>query len=302
MRARRCGGCGAPLPDSDEGERPTCQFCGMVHDPTAYGHGLHIAIETPLARRGANTAVAIISVVFLIAVLAPLGFVFMQWRASTVLSRSSMPTAFKAPVATARTPRELHDLPRGNHDLDVAAPPGGYGAVDAVTTLPWALAIAQAWSADARLERIDLERMRPDGTVNAQDDAEARIMYRFVSPAQSEELLKRAELSEKAEVNTGLWVKLSAGRPQVYANYTTAAFVRMLERTKGRLPAHPASLPLATLVTRPGVQRALKPVPFYKGYLIHLEHEGWVWYFSTLANEGFPRVRARDGASYPYGR
>jgi hypothetical protein len=313
MRARRCGGCGAPLPDSEEGERITCQFCGMVHDPTSSAIR-QIVVGRPVLRPGANPAVAIISVVFLIAVLAPLAFVFMQWRAASAVTstvirppgpyvpRPSTRTPFTPPTAVKRTPRDLHDLSRGHHELDVAPPPGGYGALDAVTALPWALAIAQAWTPDARLERIDVERLRPDGTVNAADDAESRVQYRFQSPSRNEELMRRAELTANAEVNTGLWVRLSDGKPQVYVNYTTAPFVRMTARVKGPLPAHPASLPLTTLLTRPGAQRALKPVPFYSGYMIHVEGEGWVWYFSSLANETFPRLRARDGASYPYGR
>ena len=43
-------------------------------------------------------------------------------------------------------------------------------------------------------------------------------------------------------------------------------------------------------------------VPFLSGYPIHIADKGWVWYFSTLAGGGKPRVRAGDGAVWPYPR
>jgi hypothetical protein len=305
MQARRCAGCGAPLPDTDHGERPTCRFCGLVHDATSPSWpSMPLVMETAAPPRTGRGAVAIISTVFLIAVLAPLAFVYVQWRAGQALAPLRTLTSTTAALTKkARTPRELRDVPRGYHDLDVSPPPGGYGAIDAVATLPWALTIAQAWSGDARLERIDIDRLRPDGTVNAADDSEARVTYRFVSPARTDALFRQAELSAKAEANIGLWVRVSEGRPQVYADYSAAQLARILQRVKTSPAAdHPAALPLTALVARPSVRRVLKPVPFYKGYLIHIEREGWVWYLSTLANEGFPRVRARDGAPYPYPR
>jgi hypothetical protein len=60
-------------------------------------------------------------------------------------------------------------------------------------------------------------------------------------------------------------------------------------------------LPLTTLV--PALQRVERyRAPFLKGYLIHLDDEGWVWYFSPLSGESLPRVRASDGKPWPYRR
>jgi hypothetical protein len=61
-------------------------------------------------------------------------------------------------------------------------------------------------------------------------------------------------------------------------------------------------LPLAKLVALPAVEKLSGGAPFLSGYLIYLDDEGWVWYFSTLAGESKPRVRARDGAVWPYQR
>lgn len=301
MKARRCGGCGAPLPDLDEFERATCRFCGMIHDPAtadAGGAPVHIAIEAPGVRRAARGAMAIVAIVFLISVLTPLAFIYVQWRASNAIAPlvSKIPTS----VRKTRTTSELKDLPRGYQDLDTTAPPGGYAAVDAVTTLPWALTIAQAWSADARLDRIDVERMRPDGLVNAADDTEAAVTYRFTSPGRGDELRRRAETSGKAELDTAFWVRLTGGRAQVIAHHNSVAMASAMDRLDGRTPGHPVALPLGELVARPGAKRTLKPLPFYRGYMIHNASEGWVWYFSSLANESFTRLRARDAAAWPY--
>jgi hypothetical protein len=274
----------------------------MTHDPaTTAGTPIQISIEHPAVRRGARGAIAIISIVFQIAVLTPLGFVYMQWRATSAFTplRSAIATSSSS-LKKTRTTSDLRDLPRGFHTLETTAPPGGYAAVDAVSALPWALAIAQAWSADARIERIDVDRMRPDGAVNAQDDAEASVTYRFTSPDRSAELQRRAETSAKAELDDGFWVRLSGGRAQVIAHYNSASFSSAMERVKGRAPEHPVALPLTELVTRPGAKRTLRPLPFYRGYMIHSRGEGWVWYFSTLGNESFTRMRARDAAPYPY--
>jgi hypothetical protein len=302
MKARRCGGCGAALPDPDEFERSTCQFCGMTHDAaTPGGASIQIAIETPETRRFARGAIVVISLVFLISVLAPLAFIYMQWRASSALAplRAFVSTSTSS-VKKTRTTSNLRDLPRGFHELETTAPPGGYASVDAVSALPWALAIAQAWSGDARIARIDVERMRPDGAVNAQDDAEASVTYRFASPGRGEELQRRAETSGQAELDSEFWVRLNGGRAQVIAHYNSAGVARVMDRGPGRTPGHPVALPLTEFVSRPGAKRTLKPLPFYRGYMIYSPGEGWVWYFSTLANETFTRMRARDAAPYPY--
>lgn len=274
MQARRCAGCGAPLPDADEFDRATCRFCGLSHDAAgAPGQPIQIAIDLPPVRRTARVAIIAITMVFLFAVLTPLAFVYLQWRAASALTpAASLASRVTGAAKKAFTTSELRDLPRGFHDLDTTPPPGGYGAVDAVSALPWALAIAQAWSEDARIDRIDVERMRPDGVVNAADDAEASVTYRFLSTTRLAELQRRAQTSSRAELDTGFWVKLSSGRAQVFADRNSASFAR----SAGAAPAHPVALPLAALVARPGAKRALLPVPFYKGYMIHNAREGWV--------------------------
>lgn len=65
--------------------------------------------------------------------------------------------------------------------MDVAPPSGGYSALEPLQALPWALGMAQAWRGDAILLKANWFRMRPDGTLDVAQDADARIAYVFIS-------------------------------------------------------------------------------------------------------------------------
>jgi hypothetical protein len=72
------------------------------------------------------------------------------------------------------------------------------------------------------------------------------------------------------------------------------------ERHAAALPP-PVSLPLAEILEHARRGRGFEDKPYYAGYLIHLPREGWVWYFRAVSGTtGYPRVRARDGKTYPY--
>lgn len=302
MNARRCQGCAAPLPEADAAESQRCPFCGLVHEPRSTGPDERRAVHVHTAKvsdRAAGRLVRWIvggAVVLTLATLVPVIIaMYAGWRVAS----SVMPDALSAvPTALSTSPRtlqQLRDLPAGFHALvEVAAPTGGYGTLDAVTALPWALTIAQAWAPDARLERIDLARMRQDGTLNVQDDPEASVTFRFKSPARVAAHREQARLSSSTESGVGLWVRVKSGKPEVFSDVARVS-------TSGEEPApHPSAMPLSELVTRPAARALLADAPFFNGYMIHLPDEGWVWYFSTLANEPRPRIRARDAAVWPY--
>lgn len=249
-------------------------------------------------RRVARWVFGIIGFAVLIALVPLVMGLFVAWRAVDAVVPAVRTAVDNTPAAPVRrTTAALKDLPRGYHALDVAPPTGGYSALDAVGALPWAVAIAQAWEPDARITRIDVDRLRPDGTINVADDAEAVLRYRFVSARRAESLRQQARLRSDAEEAVGFWVQVKAGQPQVFADVTRASSLRDDE-----LPGYPDSLGLPQLFARPAVRAQAADLPFLKGYLIALPREGWVWYFSSLANESRPRVRARDGAVWPYAR
>jgi hypothetical protein len=273
-----------------------------VHDPRsgADGKAPEVHVHTvDLRGTGGGRAVRWIVggvIVLLLATLVPIvAAMYAGWRVASSVLPDGMAT-LSSPLSTStRTLEQLKDLPAGFHAIDVAPPSGGYGALDAVAQVPWALTIAQAWAPDARLERIDVARMRPDGTINVQDDGEASVTYRFRSPAKVAAHREQARLSSSTESNVGLWIRVKGGKPEVYSD------VARVTMPRDEQPApHPSVMPLPELMKLPPVRAALADAPFLNGYMIHLPDEGWAWYFSTLANESRPRIRARDAAVWPY--
>jgi hypothetical protein len=282
----------------------------MVHDPdgAAAGPSSAPAPTAPPPIRIIGFPLARLSLlVFLLANVVPV--VLMVYSAVTTgrMADASLERASTALASLARRSVAasgavrldgLHDLGAGFHELSVSPPAGGYANFDAVVQLPWAVTIAQAWAGDARLQRIDVGRVHPDGLVNAQDDGEAEVTYRFVSADRVEELRRRADLSSKAELPTEFWVRVQNGTPQVIAPATMAAMLHVRD-LDGPPPAHPQALSLAETFKRlTGSPRF--SAPFYRGYLIFLKNEGWVWYFSALSGSSLPRVRAIDARAYPY--
>lgn len=298
MNARRCQGCAAPLPDGDGPDARRCRFCGLTHDP-AGRTGERVVQQIHISRSGGRTGrwvVAIVLLALVIALVPAIAGLYAGWRAVNMVSSTAV-----APSGSAKGPRmvpaDLRTAAAGVHDLDAAPPAGGYAAVDAVAALPWALSIAQGWEKDARLERIDVNRMRPDGTANVADDHEAVIRYRFLSPGREATLAEQSKLTASARGTTSLFVSVERGAPRAQVIESRATRAR-----SEALPPHPAVLSLPRLVARDAVGRLLSGVPFVNGYLIHNSGEGWVWYFSTLAGEPKPRVRAHDGAVWPFRR
>lgn len=304
MQARRCQGCAAPLPDAAPDEVVRCPFCGLRHDPQDARAAQAVRIDVAPGRRSApRWVLALVAVIVLATIVPVIVGLVIAWRAAdTATAIYTRATSSSTPATSAtreavRTTADLEDLPFGHHALDVAPPPGGYAAVDAMAVLPWALAIAQAWEDDARLERIDVERLHPDGTINVQDDADATLRYRFTSPRRANGLREQARLRADAEASTAFWVTVKDGRPQVFADSSRAAMVR-----DDTPPPYPSALGVPELFQRPAVRALSADLPYLNGYLIWLEREGWAWYFSSLANESRPRVRAVDGAVWPYTR
>lgn len=300
MKARRCQGCGAPLPDADPAEPVRCTFCDLRHDRSGPGSG-GVSVSIGAASRPAPRWVFwLITAIVLLAVIPTAIGIFVAWRAANAVAPLVSEAVTRTPTRpAARTTADLHDLPGGHHALDVAPPAGGYGAVDPIAALPWAVAIAQAWDTGARLTRIDVSRLRPDGTINVQDDATATLRYRFMSPGRAEALRQQGRLRADAEAVVGFWVTVETGQVRAFGDATRATSLR-----DTALPTHPQALALPALFARPAVQRLADGLPFLNGYLIAIEREdwNWAWYFSSLANESLPRVRARDGAVWPYGR
>jgi hypothetical protein len=251
---------------------------------------------------GARLAMA----VFLAAILVPAGLMIysaVRGGEPLVLVRTAA-DAITAAATTGRaapaalTLEELGDLSPGYHTLETPPPPSGYASFDAVIAMPWAQAIAQAWVGDARLDRVDVAGVRPDGLIDVAKDQDAEVTYRFVSPDRIKELRRRADLSANANVPTEFWIRVKSGEASVVAPATPAALLAFRDH-EGLAPEPPRALPLAAMFTKLTTRSPFK-APFYRGYLMYTEGEGWVWYFSTMAGETLPRVRSTDGKVFPY--
>src|SRR5688572_20351386 len=177
MKALRCQGCGAALPDLKGLESLRCRFCGLAHDPASSRSSeitvAQVHVSTASLKRPLRWIVAIVVLIAIGSLVPVIAGLYFGWRAVSTAATNAAAT-----VATARNtskparlaPADLRAAAGGTYELDAAPPAGGFAAVDAISALPWALTLAQSWSPDARLERIDVTRMRPDGTVNVQDD------------------------------------------------------------------------------------------------------------------------------------
>ena len=296
--ARRCQGCGATLGEPAPGSAVvTCRFCGLAHDSvTAFpsSHAAAVVIGTPRPARRANRAVLVIVliVVAAIAVGALVPAIFGVWVAKSALERVAPATAARVEEPTrAMPPVELAALTKGGgwKVLATDPPAGGFADFDPVASLPWALAIARAWASEAVVTRVDIGRVSATGAVDL--SGEHSSGYRFASPGRHQQWITETDAGGRPVTATGLMLQI------------TGTEVRALpheERVEPVAPP-PVSLPLAEILERARRNPAFADKPYYAGYLIHLRREGWVWYFRGLGtSSGFPRVRARDGRTYPY--
>jgi hypothetical protein len=300
-RARRCAGCGGPLPDSPAGAATvTCPFCGIVNDlpsrapaPQPIVVTLDVGKAAAQLGRGAKIAVGIGLGV------AGLVIAFGVLRAVRPITGALEDVRRQADAMDERmralAPAELATVGEsGWRAVTAPAPPGGWTAFDPVRGLGWATTIARAWAGDATLTRIDVSRASAAGVVNLAGELEDSVGYRFVSPARIADWERRADREVNAQAAYELMMRIA--REKVTANVVSGR-----PSTRERTVRDPDSLPLAEVLARARKNARFGDYPFYAGYLIHLDREGWVWYLSSLSGrESMPRVRARDGAVFPY--
>jgi hypothetical protein len=294
--ARRCQGCGATLGEPAAGAAVvSCRFCGLAHDTTAVFPAVHattVVFGTPQRAR-ANRAVwaIVLIVVAIIAASALVPAIVGVWVAKSALDRVA-PVAGRLTEHTRPTaPADLANLPQGGgwKVLATAPPVGGFADFDPVASLPWATAIGRAWASDAVITRVDIGRLATTGAVDL--SGEQSSGYRFASPGRHRQWINETDAGGRPVTATGLMLQIKG---------TDVRALPYEERFEPGAPA-PASLPLAQILERARRNPAFADKPYYSGYLIHLPREGWVWYFRGLGtSSGFPRVRARDGRTYPY--
>jgi hypothetical protein len=281
-----------------------CRFCGVVNDFAAAGAApITIAIDpadaTRVVRRAGGVAAAVIFVPMAIA-LAAAGFgVYMAVRtvapaAGSASVSTALSTAARA-ISRSVAPADLAKAGNaGWQTLDVSPPSSGWATFEPVGDLNWAMAIARAWRPDAHLIRIDVSRLTPQGTVNLAGSADDSAGYRFESPSQREEWIRSARQGEP-KPPAGYELMLKASQQAI-----TGLVTQGKPSTREPPPAADI-LPLVKLMPAARRKPAFAQPSFFDGYMIYNEREGWVWYLTGRGfDESLPRLRARDGASYPY--
>lgn len=311
--ARRCAGCGGPLPTTPPQTRQlACPFCGIVNElappaqPVAPPVTIHLDVGQAAghaARFGRTLLWIVLAIVVIVAGAVAIVVRSAIGPASEAVreARRAVEQAVQPPTAPARarsyTPEQLRDAgDTGWLPLSVAAPPTGWKAFEPVAGLEWALAIARGWQRDALLTRIDVDRVTPEGIVDLAAGPDNTAGYRFVSPSQIEEWRRIAERDSNARAPYELLLKLTQEKVSALVNRGRPPSIELP-------PAAIDSRPLPALLAAALKNRAFTEHPFYNGYMISLEREGWVWYLQGLSRESsLPRIRARDGAVWPYRR
>ena len=305
MSARRCAGCGGPLPQTPvETRQITCSFCGIVNDVAHGGAPQPLVVNVDIGNVGkvASSVGRTITWIVLLSVAAVLigvgVVVYVALRpAKYVIQTSTNQTTKIASRQQPIEPRELETAGEsGWRELKAAPPASDWNAFDPVANLEWASMLAHGWAADARLTRIDLTRVSAAGTLDLSTGADDVAGYRFVSPARIEEWNRIADREPSARVGYELMIKAAQKKVTAYLN-------RGRPSSRDLPPLKVDALRLGDAIAAAKRGRGFVEYPFYNGYLIYLEREGWVWYLQSLSQrEGLPRVRARDGAVFPYKR
>ena len=322
MKSIQCPSCGAPIRFEDDAVVTECGHCGSQIAPTqylsrgAFGERGEPRVDVQVVdltgvRKALSPGKALGCIVAMLVLIFGIGGIVF-WRGysmqksirksiETATSGFTRPTFGRVEEGPLPVARLAEPAFAGRHAIAAAPPPGGLGSIDPVAGLPWALALAQVWSADVKLDRIDVERLRPDGTVNVQDDPAAEVTYRFISPSRFQSLRERANLESDPKGDYEFWIQLEKGGIAAYELSSQAVFATDDQAQEVAALTWPKSLPLPEILRSAAAKRDFPAVPFYKGYLIRLESEGWCWYLSTLSGSpNIPRVRARDGRVWPY--
>lgn len=304
--ARRCAGCGGPLPQTPPSQRQiACPFCGIVNDLTHAPEPQQVTINVDVGDVG-KVAASIgrkIKLAVIIGVFIAAGVVAWGLLQAVKPARQAIATFTEEAkkIDERNRPIEPVELAKvsergGWREIKAPAPASAWNAFDPVANISWATAIARAWQPDARLERIDVSRASLAGTLDLEGEGENLAGYRFLSPAKIDEWARIADREANAGVPYGMMLNIAKRKVIALVHH-------------GRPPSR--DLPPEALETRPLGELIATAIrggkfaefPFYNGYVIHLEREGWVWYLQSLSRrDSLPRVRARDGATYPYPR
>ena len=272
MAGQNCSNCSAALPIVGGEELVRCSYCGTTNRARPPLRGTF--------KDGGRKVVLAIALLMLsvTAVVAGALLMLAPNEAPPAPSVSvGVPPALvhliekKAIKDAGVSPSELGTI-AGAGWVPVAAPEidGAFTAFDPILNLPWAEAMAKAWSTDARIQSIYISGVRADGGLDVSSRDDWDVDYRFFSPTLRESARAMARVSEET-VNSELRLMVSESAVE--------ALLGDLHSQRREDP--PAYTPRCTFtgVMKRAVAAGLGERPTYGVMLTHTG-SGWRWHVS----------------------
>jgi|GEM_PF-6416268 len=293
-----CKKCGADIPAGAPGTTVRCDYCGHTELIPAPARP-RIPVEPQLVASQVSARVGRIVVIIVASVLLMVGVgVFVcvsavtktQSKVSHQVDRQLEKVSKRIARARKRAARararhgfvsspgprgkqwtlaELNNAPKDRwFDVDPSGMSGSLDQFDAIANYAWVHKLAKAWSADAKLVRLGIDRVRHDGVApNAGPSGKADIDYRFYSPSRYAAGEKLAEVSEQ-KIYDGFRVWVREGKVQ--------AMIGEGSPEARKYPDPPMTCTLAKILAG---AKHLPRVPFYDMRLRYWKHRGrWEWY------------------------
>lgn len=222
----RCPNCGALFPSAQPGQVASCTFCDtrirIPDEPSAPQVNVHV--QTPKASSMLLVTMVCVAVAvgvarWMIASRSPPPAVQLPIPpappATAERPRPSEPPSRPEPVKPRLTLETLATTPlHGREPIEAPGMSGTLEAFNAVANVNWARSIARAWTRDAELHRLQVERCDRDGLVNLKNTPGAQAMYRFLSFERIKELDENTSVT-RPETEYELFVFVTRDGPMV---------------------------------------------------------------------------------------
>jgi hypothetical protein len=155
---------------------------------------------------------------------------------------------------------------------------------------------------EAFLQRIDVTNLSRKGTLNVSREGTGEAIYRFwPTPHPDARELRAARVTG----DTGpleLWIRIKNRNAEVIVSKLTYIPSPRANAAADADIGAVKSLPLPEILSRAMKRKEFEQVQSMNGYLVPLAGEGWVWYLNDPVEPPTPRIRARDGRTWPYDR
>lgn len=322
----KCQNCGANMRLGPPGSIQRCEFCGAesrAPEPNVpimpFGGGPPLAFVPPPPPVRRLSPVFVLVPVGLAVGLVALGVVsavneqrkseerariaqaqaMQQANDAVSQAQSAMAQAGMAAGAAAGKPppapkvRSLDELGtaefQGWEPLAAPGMTGTLDAFDAIANLAWAADIGRHWSPDARIHRIDFDRVDKSGVLALVAIPDAKATYRYVSPTRTKAWNDSVAVTAP-DVETEMMVSVTA-------EGVRAIKLKARPYAENEPEIKPPSCTLAQAFAALEKAKKLPEKPVFNGYLLDSGGMGPRYLMSTINGTGsMPSVDAKSCA------